>query len=116
MKYTQGFNVKRRICQTFCVTDPTKRLLPSDWLGSKRLDVDQVIGCFPSDCYSPVCYIDVAAMLYNAVLCSMMSLYEYPVLFQIYDGLYDEIMSNNDIGTPNLNRMLYLKTAEDELR
>ena len=83
---------------------------------TKRLDAFQAIASFLSDCYSPVCYIDVAAMLYNDVLYSMMSLYDYPVLFQIYDCRYDEIMSNNDIGTPNLNRMLYLKTAEDELR
>ena len=41
-------------------------------------------------------------MLYDAVLCSMMSQYDYPVLFQIYDYLYDEIMSNDYIGTPNL--------------
>ena len=83
----------------------TKRLLPS-----------QVIAPFTSDCFSLVCYIDVAAMLYNAVLCSIMSQYDYPVLFQIYDCRYDEIMSNYDIGTPNLNRMLYLKMAKDELR
>ena len=83
----------------------TKRLLPS-----------QAIAYLASDCFGAVCYYDVTVMLYDAILCSMMSLYDYPVLFQIYDCLYDEIMSNNDIGTPNLNRMLYLKTAEDELR
>ena len=75
-----------------------------------------MIAPFSSDCLSPVCYIDVAAMLYNAVICSTMSQYIYPILFEMYDCLYDVIMSHNVIGTPNLNRMLYLKTVEDELR
>ena len=65
---------------------------PSDCL-TKRLDVNQAIASFPSDCFGAVCYIDVATMLYNAVICFVMSWYDYPVLFQMYDCLYDEIMS-----------------------
>ena len=127
MEYTQGFKHRKRICPTFCVTEPTKRLPmsatdcyqaigcdPSDCL-TKRLDVNQAIASFPSDCFfsnrllsftsdcfSVVCYIDVATILYNAVICSIMSWYDYPVLFQMYGCLYDVIMSNNVIGTPNL--------------
>ena len=95
MEYIQGFKRRKRICPTFYVTDLIKRLpmSASDWLGSKRLDIDQAIASFSSDCLSPVCYIDVAAILYNAVLCSIMSWYDYPVLFQMFDCLYDEIMS-----------------------
>ena len=79
----------------------SKRLLPSDWLGSKRLDIDQAIASFSSDCLSPVCYIDVAVMLYNTVICSIMSWYNYPALIQMYGCLYNVIMGNNVIETPN---------------
>ena len=82
---------------------------------SKRL-LDQAIASFSSDCFGAVCYIDVAAMSYNAVICSIMSWYDYHILFQMYGCPYNVIMSNNEIGTPNINRTLYLKTGGDELR
>ena len=127
MEYTQGFKHRKWICPTFYVTDPIKRLPmsardcyqaigwdPSNYL-TKRLDINQAIAFLfkrllpcqaiassSSDWFGAVCYYDVAVMLYDVVMYSMMSQYIYPILFQMYSCPYDEIMSNDYIGTPNL--------------